>query len=106
MDDDLSVPEALAALFDLVREGNRLLVDGCGADGARVLAATLRQMDAVLALLPGATELPNGAAKLLEERIAARAAKDFSTSDRLREELEAIGVLVEDGRDGQRWRLK
>ena len=106
MDDDLSVPEALAALFDLVREGNRLLVDGCGADGARVLAATLRQMDAVLALLPGATELPNGAARLLEERIAARAAKDFSTSDRLREELEAIGVLVEDGRDGQRWRLK
>jgi cysteinyl-tRNA synthetase len=106
MDDDLAVPEALAALFDLIREGNRLLVDGCGADGASALAATLERMDAVLALLPGASELPSGAAQLLEARIAARAAKDFAASDRLRDELAAIGVLVEDGRDGQRWRLK
>ena len=43
---------------------------------------------------------------MLEERIAARAAKDFAASDRLRDELASIGVLVEDGRDGQRWRLK
>jgi cysteinyl-tRNA synthetase len=106
MDDDLAVPEALASLFDLIREGNRLLADGCGADGASALAATLERMDAVLALLPGASELPSGAAQLLEERIAARAAKDFAASDRLRDELASIGVLVEDGRDGQRWRLK
>ena len=61
---------------------------------------------AVLALLPAARVLPNGAAELLEERSAARKAKDFAASDRLRDKLAAIGVLVEDGRDGQRWRLK
>ena len=106
MDDDLAVPEALAALFDLIREGNRLLADGCGTDGAGALAETLERMDAVLALLPAARVLPNGAAELLEERSAARKAKDFAASDRLRDKLAAIGVLVEDGRDGQRWRLK
>ena len=106
MDDDLAVPEALAALFDLIREGNRLLDGECGAAGARELRAALEKMDAVLGLLPDVTVLPEGAARLLEERVAARAAKDFAASDRLRDELALLGVLVEDGRDGQRWRRK
>lgn len=106
MNDDLAVPEALAALFDLVREGNRLIADGCSGAGARALAATLDRIDTVLALLPSEVELPAGAARLLEERLAARAAKDFAASDRLRDELAAMGIIVEDGRDGQRWRRK
>jgi cysteinyl-tRNA synthetase len=42
---------------------------------------------------------------LLAARVAARAARDFAASDRLRDELAALGVLVEDSRDGQRWRI-
>ena len=106
MDDDLAVPEALAALFDLVRDGNRALDAGCGVAGARALQETLVRIDATLALLPPATALPEGAAAILEARAAAREARDFTTSDRLRDELAALGVVVEDGREGQRWRIE
>ena len=105
MDDDLAVPEALAALFDLVRDGNRALDAGCAPAVAAALLATLRRIDETLALLPAEGTLPAGAGALLEARAAARAAKDFAASDRLRDELAALGVVVEDARDGQRWRL-
>jgi cysteinyl-tRNA synthetase len=59
----------------------------------------------VLAVLPDRAVLPAGAEALLAERIAARAAKDWARSDALRDELALLGVLIDDGRDGQRWRL-
>jgi cysteinyl-tRNA synthetase len=49
-------------------------------------------------------ELPVGAADLLRQRGPARAAKDYATSDRLREELAALGVQVTDTSAGQTWR--
>ena len=106
MDDDLNVSAALAALFDLVRELNRRIADRSlsTADAARALGA-VRDLDRVLAILPDeAADLPDGAAELLAARDAARASRDFATSDRLRDELAALGVAVEDTRDGQRWR--
>ena len=51
-----------------------------------------------------AEDLEPEIATLLDERAAARAARDFAASDRLRDELAAHGVTVEDTRDGQRWR--
>lgn len=105
MDDDLAVPEALAALFDLVRDGNRLLDANLSGAGAQALSDVLAKLDAVLAVLPDHAELPAAAERLLAERISARAAKDWARSDALRDELAAMGVLVDDGRDGQRWRL-
>jgi len=65
----------------------------------------LRDLDRVLAILPDAAdELPAQAAALLAAREAARTARDFAASDRLRDELAALGIGVEDTRDGQRWR--
>ena len=99
----------LAALFDLVRELNRRIADRTmsTADAARA-RAFLHDLDEVLGILPdatdGASDLPAGAAELLEARIAARAGRDWAASDRLRDELLALGVAVEDTRDGQRWR--
>ena len=106
MDDDLNVSAALAALFDLVRELNRRIADRSlsSADAARALGA-VRDLDRVFAILPDeAADLPDGAAALLAEREAARASRDWAASDRLRDELAALGVAVEDTRDGQRWR--
>jgi cysteinyl-tRNA synthetase len=106
IDDDLNVSAALAALFDLVRELNRRLADRAlsTADAARALAF-LRELDTVLAILPDpAEDLPPVAADLLAARSAARSARDWAASDRLRDELLALGVSVEDTRDGQRWR--
>jgi cysteinyl-tRNA synthetase len=106
LDDDLNVSAALAAVFELVRELNRRLADRflSTADATRALAF-LRELDAVLGLLPDpADDLPSGARELLDARDAARAGRDYAASDRLRDELLALGVAVEDTRDGQRWR--
>ncbi len=106
LDDDLNVSAALAALFDLVRDLNRR-IEGrtmSTADAGRALEA-LRDLDTVLAILPDASpDLEPVAAALLEARSAARASRDWSASDRLRDELAELGVIVEDTRDGQRWR--
>ena len=107
LDDDLNVSAALAAIFDLVRELNRRIAERSisTADAARALGV-LRDLDRVLAILPDETpDLPAGAADLLAEREAARAGRDWAASDRLRDELAALGVAVEDTRDGQRWKL-
>jgi cysteinyl-tRNA synthetase len=106
LDDDLNISEALAALFDLVREVNRRIEARSisNDDGSRVLDL-LRDLDQVLGLLPEADEsLPAELQAMLDERSAARAARDWAASDRLRDELIARGIAVEDTRDGQRWR--
>jgi cysteinyl-tRNA synthetase len=106
MDDDLNVSAALAALFELVRELNRRIADRSlsTADAGRALGF-VRDLDRVLAILPDeAADLPEGAAELLAAREAARANRDWAASDRLRDELAALGLAVEDTRDGQRWR--
>ena len=106
LDDDLNVSAALAALFDLVRELNRRIAErSISTDDAARGLATLRSLDRVLAILPDAgDDLPPAAAALLEARAAARAARDWAGSDRLRDELADLGIAVEDTRDGQRWR--
>jgi cysteinyl-tRNA synthetase len=107
MDEDLNVSAALAAVFDLVREANRRLDSRTlsTADATRI-RALLADLDAVLAILPDDDdgELDAELADLVERRAAARAARDWATSDRLRDELAERGIGVEDTRDGQRWR--
>ena len=106
LDDDLNISEGLAAVFDLVRDLNRRLERRSlsTADAGRAIAA-LRDLDRVLAVLPDADiPLDPAAVALLDERAAARAAKDWAGSDRLRDELATLGITVEDTRDGQRWR--
>ena len=106
MDDDLNVSEALAALFEFVRDLNRRIESRSlsTADASRALDA-LRDLDRVLGVLPDAAEdLPEDLQRLLDERVAARAARDWAASDRLRDTLAEHGISVEDTRDGQRWR--
>ena len=106
LDDDLNVSAALAALFDGIRELNRRL-DARSlstADAGRALAL-LRDLDLVLGIAaPAEAALDPDLAALLEARVAARAARQWAESDRLRDELAARGIAVEDTRDGQRWR--
>jgi cysteinyl-tRNA synthetase len=106
MDDDLNVSEGLAAVFDLVRELNRRIeARSLSGDDAASAVATFRDIDQVLGILPDETDpLDAESAALLEARAAARAARDWAGSDRLRDELAERGIAVEDTRDGQRWR--
>ncbi len=106
LDDDLNISAALGALFDLVREVNRRLdARTLSTTDAATVTAWLRDLDAVLAILPDEEdELEDELRRLLEERLAARSGKDWAASDRLRDELMSRGIAVEDTRDGQRWR--
>jgi cysteinyl-tRNA synthetase len=106
MDDDLNVSGALGAVFELVRDLNsRVAERSLSTSDAQRAAAAIRDFDRVLAVLPEAQELPEGAQSLIDQRAEARASRDFAASDRLRDELAAMGVTVEDTRDGQRWRV-
>ena len=107
LDDDLNVSAALAAVFDLVRDLNRRIESrSLSSADARTSLAALRDLDTVLAVLPdedGDAELDAETRAWLDERAAARAARDWATADRLRDALAERGIVVEDSRDGQRW---
>jgi cysteinyl-tRNA synthetase len=103
--DDFKTPEALAAVWEWVREANRR---GTAAPPAKPVVgdADLREMLAVLGLDnlldagPDAAGPDDAARDLLDRREAARAAKDFDEADRLRDELRAAGWEVRDGPEG------
>ncbi len=99
LDDDLDLPAALAVIFKTVRRIHALAAAGAlTARGARRLLEAFREQDEVLRLFP-AGEPPAPDAELREliaARAAARAAGDFQTADRLREELLRRGVRVQD----------
>jgi cysteinyl-tRNA synthetase len=113
MDDDLGTPAAVAVLFETVREGNR-------ADDPAPHAAQVRAMLDVLGLDPADPAWPSSGgaedekltgavdalvAGLLEQRQAARAAKDFATADAIRDQIKAAGIEVEDTPTGPKWSL-
>lgn len=106
LDDDLNVSAGLAAVFDLVRQVNRRIeARHLSTDDAGRVLATLRDIDQVLGVLPdGDDALSGDLQSLVDERAQARIDRDWAASDRLRDELAARGIAVEDTRDGQRWR--
>ncbi|EFQ84682.1 cysteine--tRNA ligase [Aeromicrobium marinum DSM 15272] len=117
MDDDLSVPAALAALHATIGDGQRLLAAGSSPELREVLASVRAMLD-VLGVDPlspvwsGATDdstdqaLDTLVGALLEQRTEARAAQDFQTADRVRDQLTAAGVEIEDTPHGPRWSVK
>ncbi|WP_131105728.1 cysteine--tRNA ligase [Ornithinimicrobium sufpigmenti] len=118
LDDDVNVPEALAVVFGAVREGNKALEGGEPAGGVRHTLLQLVAMLDVLGVNPldprwGGTDEGGRAgevlAALVEERLAARAQaradKDFAAADAIRDQLTALGVVIEDTPAGARWSL-
>ncbi|MEN9829270.1 MAG: hypothetical protein RLZZ409_8, partial [Pseudomonadota bacterium] len=120
MDDDFNTPEAIAALFGLATEVNRLVAAG-EAQPAKALAQTLRGLACSLGLLArsasaakraGGQGQSSGSAGLNEqqiealiaERVQAKKTKDFARADGIRAELLAQGIVLEDGPAGTSWR--
>ena len=107
--DDLNTARALAALHTLLRRVNTAL-DGAGvsAEARQALTSGLGEADAVLGILPRAGTGGGGddaamIQRLVDERTAARSAKDFPRADAIREELAERGVLLEDTPHGTVW---
>jgi cysteinyl-tRNA synthetase len=106
LDDDLNAPRAIAAINDFVTEGNRLL-DG-GARPGPTSRAVWDLMDGILDVCPAAQAVDQELARWVEERLAtrkaARQARNFAEADRIRDELRARGVEMEDTPQGTKWR--
>jgi len=123
LEDDLNTAQALAAIFDLVRDANTAMDRGEFRRGDAPLAfSTLKKFDAIFAVLKdddaekiralGIGSLSSQISdadveKLIAERQAARRRRDFAASDRIRAELAERGILLEDTKDGGvRWKRK
>jgi cysteinyl-tRNA synthetase len=104
LDDDLNVSAAWAVVFDWIRETNKELAGGTvTAEAAATACASWQQVDRVFGLGAARVEgAPPELLALLEERQAARKAKDFKRSDAIRDELKAKGWSIEDTPKGPR----
>ena len=105
VNDDLNLPKAFAALFDLVRQTNAALSQPLNFSPSQLLNV-FRRMDEVLGVIffeneKKAVEVPADVQVLLDRRAEARKAKDWAASDRLRDEIAAAGWLVTDSKAGQ-----
>jgi cysteinyl-tRNA synthetase len=115
MDDDFNAPRALAVLQELTRDVNSLLnsEQSVGRPVLEAIDQTYRQLGGeVLGIIPeGETTSRNGAREekliklLIDLRARARAEKNYAESDRIRDELAALGVVLEDRSDGTIWKL-
>ncbi|MGH9534924.1 MAG: cysteine--tRNA ligase [Terriglobales bacterium] len=115
--DDLNTSEALAGVFEALRQANSAMDAGAfGAVHAAAFSAWLARFDAIFGVLQLAEQEAAQAETAavsdatveakLAERAAARARRDFARSDALRAELEAGGIMVEDRKSGVVWRRK
>lgn len=133
MEDDLNTARASAAIFDMVREANTLADRGELREGDKApLLEALQQFDEIFAVIKdddaekmkaamewarahgmlNESEAPADAIsdaevnRLIEERNAAKKARDFARSDAIRKQLSDAGIVVEDTKDGIRWKRK
>ncbi|MCU0237937.1 MAG: cysteine--tRNA ligase [Pyrinomonadaceae bacterium] len=109
MDDNLNTSVALASIHNLVREINSVLAkDELSSDEQKAVLEAIEKFDSVLGIF-GKEEvelLDDDIEKLIEERQEARRNRDFAKSDEIRNLLQEKGIILEDTKDGVRWKRK
>ncbi len=109
MDDDLNISVALAALFDFVREVNKLFDDNVlSKEEAEEVYEVMMKIDKVLGVIDEIKrkeKLPKEAEELIREREEARKAKDWEAADKIREQLRSMGIIIEDTPQGVKWKI-
>ena len=101
MDDDLNTPDALAALFELVKDINTL-GDAASKEALENATAAFDELTGVLGLMynRNKSDIPAEVMELVEQRAAAKKAKDWGTADALRAKITEMGYVVEDTAKG------
>jgi cysteinyl-tRNA synthetase len=109
MDDDFNTAAALAAVHDMVREINTIIAnDSINSDDRVAILDAIQKFDAVLGIFGAEDDeiLDAEIEKLIETRQEARRNRDFARSDAVRDELAEKGIILEDTKDGVRWKRK
>ena len=106
MEDDLNTADALSAVFELVKFANVEAKDTSSAAFLKALKEEIVTLCDILGLIAEVQEedLDAEIEKLIEERQAARKAKDFARADQIRNDLLARGIILEDTREGVKWK--
>jgi cysteinyl-tRNA synthetase len=112
MDDDFNTRDALAVMFSLAREANRLISEKkLSNEGVENILDVMEDFDSIFDILKRNTawsdDLQTGLIELhLQMREEARKKKDFATADTIRDELSKLGIEIQDSADGPKWKLK
>lgn len=107
LDDDLNISKALAAVFDMITDINRLKAGKNLSEEERDSALeAIRGFDSVLGLETKSEMLDSDIDALIVKRDEARANKDYTLSDKIRDDLAAMGIILEDSPGGVRWKRK
>ena len=106
MDDDFNTADAIAAIFDLVKFANTTADEKSSKAYAEALREKIQELCDIMGLITEKKEelLDEDIEKLIEERQAARKAKDFARADEIRAELLEKGIVLEDTREGVKWK--
>ena len=109
LDDDLNTSQALAAVHNLVRDVNTTMAEGpITAEGRDAVMGAIEKFDSVLGIFGEYRKdmLDAEIEALIEEREEARRERDFALADEIRDRLAGEGIILEDTRDGVRWKRK
>lgn len=106
MDDDFNTADAIAAIFDLVKFANTTADEGSSKAYADILREKIQELCGIMGLITEKKEelLDADIEQLIEERQAARKAKDFARADEIRAQLLEKGIILEDTREGVKWK--
>ncbi|MDH4223874.1 MAG: cysteine--tRNA ligase, partial [candidate division Zixibacteria bacterium] len=108
LDDDLNVSEALGKIFDLVKEINKFIDEGdFSTEDAEKTLALMERFDSVLGILKREeVKLDEKVLELINKREQARKEKRWGEADKLRKEIEALGIILEDTPEGTKWKKR
>ena len=106
MEDDFNTADAVSAIFELVKLANVNVNKESSAKLVATVKDTIKKLCDVLGIITEKEEelLDSDIEKLIEERQAARKAKNFARADEIRDQLAAQGILLEDTREGVKWK--
>ncbi len=106
MDNDLGISNAIAHIFEFVKEINVLMQENkIGKKDAQNILKLMQEFNEVLGVMDFREEkLESNLKKMIDEREKARKEKDFAKADKIRDELKAKGIILEDTKEGVRWK--
>ncbi|MDK2903274.1 MAG: cysteinyl-tRNA synthetase, partial [Clostridiales bacterium] len=107
MDDDMNTASAMSVIFDLAKDINIVITDSASAEFASAALDMLMELSGVMGLLykdSACSQLDKEIEQMIQQRQQARVQRDWATADRIRDELKAMGIVLEDTPRGVRWK--